>query len=105
MARIAFSCQHFVKTRTVEIALYSQTIFAYSTERMIKLDPAKLKNLREARKMTLKDVAFATSMSESRISNYENGIREPSAGTLMVLLDFYRVTQHEVSTDEPVGVA
>lgn len=62
-------------------------------------DADKFKQLREDRGMKLREVADATGLSVPQLSNYENGHATPPADTLLTLLDFYKVTNFEVSMD------
>jgi len=60
------------------------------------LDADKLKELRESRGLKLRDVAESTGFTVQQLSNYENGHAIPTSNTLLTLLDFYKVTNHEV---------
>lgn len=66
---------------------------------MIILDQTKLKDLRRTRKLKLAEVANKTGLSVSQLSNYENGHAIPPGDTLLRLLDYYRVTNFEVSKE------
>lgn len=50
------------------------------------------------RGLRLKDIALALNITLNAVSNYENGIREPSLATLVKIADFF-----EVSTDFLLG--
>jgi transcriptional regulator with XRE-family HTH domain len=52
----------------------------------------KLKELRNEKKLTCKEVAEAIGLTKNAITNYESGIREPSLPILKSLCDFYDVT-------------
>lgn len=52
----------------------------------------KLKELRNEKKLTCKEVADAIGLTKNAITNYESGIREPSLSILKSLCDFYDVT-------------
>ena len=51
----------------------------------------QLKEIREARKLSLKDVADALHMAISTISEYENNNIDPPSSKLISLLDFYNI--------------
>lgn len=51
----------------------------------------QLKEIREARKLSLKDVADALHMAKSTISEYENNNIDPPSSKLISLLDFYNI--------------
>ena len=51
----------------------------------------QLKEIREARKLSLKDVADALHMAKSTISEYENNHIDPPSSKLISLLDFYNI--------------
>ena len=51
----------------------------------------QLKEIREARKLSLKDVADALHMAKSTISEYENNNIDPPSYKLISLLDFYNI--------------
>ena len=51
----------------------------------------QLKDIREARKLSLKDVADALHMAKSTISEYENNNIDPPSSKLISLLDFYNI--------------
>lgn len=52
----------------------------------------RLKELRLAKGMTLKEVATAIGISLQAVSNYEQGIREPSVDIIMKFCKLYDVT-------------
>ena len=58
----------------------------------------RLKELREARGMTMKEVAQRLGMPYTTYVNYEKGLREPNSETLIVLADFF-----ETSIDYLIG--
>lgn len=60
------------------------------------LDADKLKELRESRGLKLREVAEETGFSIQQLSNYENGHAIPTSNALLTILDFYKVTNHEV---------
>ncbi|MGN1183459.1 MAG: helix-turn-helix domain-containing protein [Faecalibacillus sp.] len=61
----------------------------------------QLKELREERNLSLKDVADALHMAKSTISEYENNNIDPPTSRLMSLLDFYNVEPiHFLKTGE-----
>lgn len=67
----------------------------------------RLKQLRESRKLTKKQVAERTGITERAYSTYEYGERDVSTATLSKLADFYGVTTdyllgREKSEPEPV---
>lgn len=54
-----------------------------------------MRNLRQLRKLhglTMKDVARIINVSESAISQYETGKREPDFSTLIILSEYFHVT-------------
>lgn len=51
-----------------------------------------LKRLRSQRGNTQKELALYLHLSNSTISNYENGVNEPCYHTLSLLADFYGVS-------------
>lgn len=67
----------------------------------IALDQEKLKELRKSRGLKLADVAVNTGISVQKLSNYENGHSRPPGDALLTLLNFYRVTNFEVSKKIP----
>lgn len=58
----------------------------------------KLRELREEKKLTQKELAEQIKINKMTYNNYENGKREPNIATLINLADFY-----EVSIDYLVG--
>lgn len=66
---------------------------------MIKVLTERLKEQRELKHLSQKDVANAVGMSASIISNYENGDRLPSLENLIILARFYKC-----STDYLLGI-
>lgn len=50
----------------------------------------RLKELRLERGLKLKDVAAAIGLSIRAVSNYEQGIREPSIDTIKKLCNFFQ---------------
>lgn len=66
---------------------------------MIKVLTKRLKEQRELKHLSQKDVANAVGMSASIISNYENGERLPSLENLIILARFYKC-----STDYLLGI-
>lgn len=64
---------------------------------MIVLDNKKLKELRTSRGLKQHEVAEKIGISQSKLSNYENGHANPPSDILLTLLDFYKVTNFEVS--------
>lgn len=66
---------------------------------MIKILTERLKEQRNLKHLSQKDVADAVGMSASIISNYENGERLPSLENLIILARFYKC-----STDYLLGI-
>lgn len=66
---------------------------------MIKILTERLKEQRNLKHLSQKDVADAVGMSASIISNYENGERLPSIENLIILARFYKC-----STDYLLGI-
>ena len=60
--------------------------------------PARLKRLREGRRISRKVLSECCGMSKNVISQYERGDREPTASSLAQIADFF-----EVSTDYLLG--
>lgn len=56
------------------------------------LDMARLKELRNEKHLTLKELGKEINLAESTLSLYENGLREPDFATLKKLADFFNVT-------------
>lgn len=71
---------------------------------MKALDPDKLKELRRNRGLKLREVAESNGLNVSQLSNYENGHSLPPADILLTLLDFYKVTNHEVQKNSTESV-
>lgn len=69
---------------------------------MIKVLTERLKEQRELKHLSQKDVANAVGMSASIISNYENGERLPSLDNLITLARFYKCsTDYLLGIDKP----
>ena len=66
---------------------------------MIKILKERLKEQRELKHLSQKDVSRAVGMSASILSNYENGERLPSLENLIILARFYKC-----STDYLLGI-
>ena len=66
---------------------------------MIKILTERLKEQRNLKHLSQKDVARAVGMSASILSNYENGERLPSLENLIILARFYKC-----STDYLLGI-
>ncbi len=60
----------------------------------------KLKNLRKAKGVTQKEVAFALGITLSAYSNYEQDLREPSNQILIKLCKYF-----DVSADYLLGLS
>lgn len=58
----------------------------------------KLRELREQKGVTQKEVATAVGCTSTVYSRYERGVREPDISTLCSLADYF-----EVSTDDLIG--
>lgn len=58
----------------------------------MKVLGVRIKQLRKESKLTMKELGSRFGLSESTISGYENGNREPNIGTLIKLADFFEVT-------------
>ena len=58
----------------------------------------KLKELRNSRNLTAREVAEAVGLTRNAIINYESGTREPSLQILKKLCDFF-----DVSADYLIG--
>ena len=56
----------------------------------------KLKELRKRKKIKAKELAKAINVSESAISLYENGKREPDSQTLLKIANFINVSIDEL---------
>ena len=61
---------------------------------------ARLKELRQSKRLTLREVSDATGLSNSNISELETGEHGCTIGTLKILSDFYNVT-----TDYLIGTS
>ena len=61
--------------------------------------PEKLKDLRKSRNLKQKEVAEAINLTVNAISNYEQGLREPSLTVLKDICLFF-----DVSADYLVGI-
>ena len=59
----------------------------------------KLKELRTARGLTLKETAVNVGLTRNAIANYEANIRQPSLETLKALCEFF-----DVSADYLLGL-
>lgn len=63
----------------------------------------RLVELRSARKLSRREVAACTGMTERTYQRYENAERDPSAPALLALADYYNVSADYLlgRTDEP----
>lgn len=61
---------------------------------------SRLKELRQSKRLTLREVSDATGLSNSNISELETGEHGCTIGTLKILSDFYNVT-----TDYLIGTS
>lgn len=52
----------------------------------------RLKELRESRSLSQRELGDALGLSKSSIGNYENGYRQPDMATLNLLADYFGVT-------------
>lgn len=52
----------------------------------------RIRELRKAKGITMKQLGVAVGLAESTISQYENGKRQPDNGTLVKLSNFFGVT-------------
>lgn len=52
----------------------------------------RLKELREAHKLTQTQIAIELGTKQSTYSNWENGIREPDIKTLIEIADYYKIS-------------
>lgn len=68
---------------------------------MVGLDNQKLRDLRKSRDLTLAQVSDKTGISLTLLSQYERGETHPPSDNLLRLLDFYRVTNFEVTKKLP----
>lgn len=53
---------------------------------------AKLRSLRDKKKMTLPEMAEASGVGERTISDYEKGLRMPGGTNLTRLVEFFKTT-------------
>lgn len=60
--------------------------------RINRFDSTKLREIRESRKMTRREVCEATGFGLSRLTNWELGIAPPSVEDLFTLLELYQVS-------------
>ena len=65
-----------------------------------KLIGLRIKTMRQSRKMTQADLANAINQSQSSITMYENGRREPDFETLEALADIFNVPLISIVGDE-----
>ena len=56
------------------------------------LFPARLRKLREAKRLNAKTLGELCGLSKNTIGRYENGEREPTAQSLVALADFFDVS-------------
>jgi transcriptional regulator with XRE-family HTH domain len=56
----------------------------------------KLKTLREHRGWKQEDVAQQLGITAQLLSNYENGHCKPPTDRLLQILEFYRISHHEI---------
>jgi transcriptional regulator with XRE-family HTH domain len=68
--------------------------------RDINIDPHKLKTLRGS--VDRGTIGEQIGVGASQISNYENGLRKPSADKLLRLLVLYNAKAEDIITDSPV---
>jgi len=59
--------------------------------RLKKLFGARLKEIREAKDLSLLDTDYRSTLNESNISKYENGKREPQLSTIFKLAKALRI--------------
>lgn len=52
----------------------------------------RIKELREARRLNMKEAAHALNLAYTTYVNYEKGFREPTSEVLILLADFYETT-------------
>ena len=70
-----------------------------------KLIGLRIKTMRKSRKMTQADLALAINQSQSSITMYENGRREPDFETLEALADVFNVPLTSiVDDDRPISM-
>lgn len=65
-----------------------------------KLIGLRIKTMRKSRKMTQADLALAINQSQSSITMYENGRREPDFETLEALADVFNVPLTAIVSDD-----
>lgn len=68
-----------------------------------KLIGLRIKTMRKSRKMTQADLALAINQSQSSITMYETGRREPDFETLEALADVFNVPLSAIVADEDAG--
>ena len=68
-----------------------------------KMVGLRIKTMRQSRKMTQADLAKAIDQSQSSITMYETGRREPDFETLEALADVFNVPISSFMTDDPFG--
>lgn len=56
----------------------------------------RLKNLRNARKLTLDQLADATGLSKGFLSQLETGARQPSSETLKILAEYFNISERDL---------
>lgn len=61
----------------------------------------KLREIRKEKNVTMKQVGKVIGVSESAISQYENGKRQPDQNTLVKLADFFNVSVDVLLGREP----
>ena len=64
---------------------------------MLEFDGMKLKKLRKERNLKQTELGLLVGKGGNHIANYENGVADPPCGTLLRLLDFFKVTHKEIS--------
>lgn len=79
-----------------------------SLERVILLDRKKLiglriRTMRKSRKMSQRDLARAINQSQSSITMYETGRREPDFETLEAFADIFNVPLTAIVSDEDLS--
>lgn len=68
-----------------------------------------LRNAREAKNLTQKEVARITGINNKTISNYENGVSSPDPDTLKIFADIYETSvdyllgRHEIVKENSAG--
>ena len=68
-----------------------------------KLIGLRIKTMRQSRRMTQADLARAINQSQSSITMYECGRREPDFETLEALADVFNVSLSSIVADEDAG--